>query len=209
MSKYVVRIDHDSDTESPASYDCNWRMYSFSNRHVNFREPSDFFDDNGKPLLWLRNKLRVGLAHILSYYEHGQCAWMLANGTHPAGVEFQWDGVRVAGVAVWEDSPSDIGGKTFQERAEDCARFLECYTDWCNGNCYCYSIEKMGKCEACGHEEPDEDIDSCGGFIGEESVCEAIQDAMPDDATEENTDIEGEAAWIAEYHDIFPKTAKV
>jgi hypothetical protein len=200
MSKYVVRIDHDPDTESPSSYDCNWRVYSFNTRHINHKDPSEFFDDAGKPQLWFANKLRVGLAHILSYYEHGNCVWSL-QGTGP---QCQFDSVGVAGVAVWEDKPSDIGAKTISDRADDCARFLKEYTDWCNGNCYWYAIEKMATCPTCGHEDDDETIDSCGGFIGEDAVCEAIRDNIPEDATPENTKITGDAKCIAEYNDIFP-----
>lgn len=206
MVKYVVTIDHDSDVESPCDWCGSWKIYSFSNRHVNFRNPSEFFGDNGKPLLAFRNKLRVGLAHILSYYEHGQCRWMLSGNTGGCP-DWQWDGVDVAGVAVWEESPSNMGAKSQEDRAKDCEQWLDVYTDWCNGACYWYQIEQVEEDED-GREYADRvHVDSCGGFIGEDSVAEAIQESLPEDATEENTEIEGDGKWIADYHDIF-KTAK-
>jgi hypothetical protein len=200
--KYVVRIDHDSDTDMPESGYDGWRLYSFNWKHVSHKGVDELFED-GKPTMALRNKLRVGLAHFLSYYEHGQCSWSLASGPHKAGVEFVWDGVRYAGVAVWTGKPSDLGAKTPEARAKDCASFLNVYTDWCNGACYWYSIARMKACSKYGHEEVDEDLDSCGGYIGEKDVAEAIKEALPSDATEENTQFVGDGKWIAEHHDMF------
>ena len=199
MSGYVVRIAHDQDTESPAEFDSQWRVYSFGRRHVNYRHPGDFFDGNGCPKLWLRNKLRTGLAHVLSYFEHGVGIWSL-RGTGP---QCRWDSVDVAGVAVWEHPPSYLGGKTPDERAADCAAFLGEYNDWCNGHCYYYTIDKTDSCPTCAAEVRVELVDSCGGFIGEKAVAGAIRESMPEDATPENTEVRGDAAWIAEYHNIY------
>jgi hypothetical protein len=193
-TKYTVRIEADQDCESPAAMDCNWRPYSFNRRHVNFREPAEFFGDNGKPKLWLRNKLRVGLAFILSYHEHGLGLWFIRGSKYTPDAE--WDTADVAGVAVWEDDPGDIGGKTVEDRQKDCASFLEEYTDWCNGNCHGYVIEKANPCDSCGHDEGKE-IDSCWGFIGD-YIAEAVQEALPDDATEANTEFTGEGAYLCQ-----------
>lgn len=201
--KYTVTIENDQDTENPTSLDGRWKIYSFSTRHASYRSPDDFFGDNGRPHLWLQNKLRVGLAHVLSYHEHGNCVWSLQG----HGPQCPWDSVDVAGLAIWEEKPSHMGAKTYEDRAADCEKFLECYTDWCNGACYYYRIERIGKaCVACGAmtEEGSEDIASCGGFIGEEHLAECLQEAMPEDATSDNTELEGDAAWIADYNDIFP-----
>lgn len=176
MSKYTVSIQHDPDCESPVEDCCNWRLYSFSSRHRSFKHPEHFFDDNRKPKLWLRNKLRVGLAFLLSYFEHGDCVWSL-RGTGP---QCPWDSVDMAGVAVWEHKPGDIGAKTVADRAKDCANFLETYTSWCNGECYYYSIDS----------EDGSVSDCCGGFIGED-VARGVLESMPKDATDENTTVEG------------------
>jgi hypothetical protein len=189
-----VRVEHDPDCKSPAECDCTWHPYSFSTRHINYRAPSDFFDDEGRPQLWLRNKLRVGLAFLLSYYEHGLGMWYVAGTKHVP--DARWDNVDCAGVLVWEDKPSDIGGKTVEERENDAAAFLECYSDWCNGSCYGYDIT-----DADGN-----DVDSCWGFIGDDIV-QAVFEALPMDATEENTSVEGEAAYMVEHADIFGREA--
>ena len=105
----------------------------------------------------LRDKLKNGLAHFLSYFEHGDCLWFRKDGTTPGGVEFQWDGVRLAGLLVWEHRATAMGAKTFEERAKDADGFLKEYTDWANGHGYRYSIETpSGKV-----------LDSCGGFLGD------------------------------------------
>jgi hypothetical protein len=54
---------------------------------------------------------------------------------------------------VWEHAASDIGGKTFEERAADADNFLKRYTSWANGEGWCYRIEDGG-----------EIVDTCGGF---------------------------------------------
>lgn len=151
----TVNIEFDSDLENPADFDCNWTPYSFCRRHVNFKDPEEFMH-NGTVNIGLRRKLKVGLAFWLSYYEHGQCAWMRANGPITPGVEFQWDGVRQAGVLIWENKPNEIGGKTYEERARDADTFIKVYNCWCNGEGYYYCIE----------DEDGEHLDSCGGFFG-------------------------------------------
>jgi hypothetical protein len=192
-TRYIVRIEHDQDCESPAECDCTWHPYSFNNHHINHRDYHDFFDDNGKPKLWLRNKMRVGLAFILSYHEHGLGLWFI-QGTRWTP-DAQWDTADVAGVLVWEDPPDHIGGKTYAEREKDAAGFLQEYTDWCNGNCHGYIIEKATHCDECDHDG--EEIDSRWGFIGD-YIAEAVREALPDDATEENTAIEGDGAFLVE-----------
>jgi hypothetical protein len=181
---YKLIIEHDPDCENPAEYEHNWRVYSFNSRHTSYRDPNVFFD-NGKPKLWLRNKLRVGLAHVLSYCEHGLCQWSI-RGTGP---QCRWDSVRVAGLAIWEHKPNDIGAQTLEGRAKDCADFLKDYTDWLNGNCYYYRIE----------DEQGNLIDACGRFIGD-SVIEAIREALPKDATPDNTEIARYCNWPTEYN---------
>jgi len=200
--RYVVSINHDPDTENPADDCCTWKPYSFSNRHINFKHPNEFFED-GKAQDWLAEKLKVGLAFLLSYYEHSLGMWYIAGSKYVP--DAQWDNVDCAGVLVWEHKEDEIGGKTVEERKADAAAFLECYTDWCNGNCHCYAIEEE-------ESEDDEDgegtwtrtkhIDSCGGFIGD-YIVEAIREALPKDATEENTTIEGDTG--IQLYELFKK----
>lgn len=184
--KYRVRIEHDPDCESPAECDHTWLPYSFSTRHINYREPAEFFDE-GRPKLWLRNKLRVGLAFPLSYHEHGLGVWFI-RGTKWTP-DAAWDTVDLAGLLVWEDKPSEIGGKTVAERQKDAAAFLAEYSDWCNGNCHGYVIENADR----------NTVASCWGFIGD-AIADAVQEALPEDATEDNTEVTGTGAYLVEGH---------
>lgn len=155
----VVKILHDSDIESPHEWDSQWRLYSFNTDHVDYRNPNEFDSEE------IAEKMKVGLAFWLSYYEHGNCLWMRADGPMPAGVEFDWDGVRQAGLVVWEHSADDIGGKTVEDRAKDADCFLGVYNDCANGNGYGYSIENVEECPHCG-QDISENEDSCFGFYG-------------------------------------------
>lgn len=161
MSKLTVTIDYDQDMECPADQDCQWKLYSFNRRHGSFKHPTELglgsLGKDGLPRVTdkaLRAKLKSGLAFWLSYFEHGQCVWFLKDGPVPLGVEFQWDGVRVAGLLVWEHPENELGGKTVEERAKDAAGFLKSYTSWANGEGYCYCIE----------DEDGKVVDSCCGF---------------------------------------------
>ena len=175
QTKYTVRIKHDQDCDNPNEWAGSWKLHSFSRKHINFTHPDEFFNQSAKASRQLARKLEKGLAFILSYYEHGNCVWSV-KGTGP---QCPWDNVEVAGIAIWNEPASNMGAKTYDQRQADCARFLEVYTDWCNGNCYGYVIE-----DAEGNQ-----VDSCWGYIGND-VVDAVKLALPDDATAENTEIE-------------------
>jgi hypothetical protein len=192
--KYEVRIEYDRDTDSPCEGDGNWKVYSFCSLHANYRHPRELMADPWQdriPKGWLKRKLNTGLAFQLSYHEHSLCMWFIAGTANPPDME--WDGNSLAGFAIWEESASHIGAKTYASRKKDCVDFLTEYTDWCNGNCYFYAIEDIhGK-----------EIETACGFIGEASLREGISYGLPNDATKENTRIVGEAAGAVDYDDIF------
>lgn len=160
-----VRIIHDYHVELD---DLGWKLHSFNTRHSNFVHPDDI-GLNFKTLYVsdpdLREKFDKGLAFFVSYYEHGNCLWFLASSATPAGVEFRWDGRKIAGYIEFMDDenyiPDDI--------KESAVSFLKIYTDYCNGNTYAYSIH-----------DGDEVIDCCGGFIGEESLIFHLAETIGD-----------------------------
>lgn len=193
MTKLTVFIEPDGDVECPADNDCTWKLYSFCTRHASFKHPSELglgeLDrSTGEPKLVgadgrkLKRKLEVGLAHILSYYEHGNCVWFRKNGDIPGGVEFQWDGTRIAGLLVWEHPAREIGGKTFDARAKDADGFLREYTTWCNGEGLYFCIK----------DEDGEVIDSCGGYLDSEYMLEEAADCLGDNEFE----VRGKADWL-------------
>lgn len=201
--KYRIVIEHDSDADDPStSCDGTWKIYTFLDRHHNYKDPDHFFVD-GKPKVGLRNKLRVGLAFLLDYSEHGLCRWDIAG----EGMQDQWDTSRYAGIAIWEDSPDDMGAKTLKDRAQDLRNELETYTDWCNGQCYWFSIEEVAICECCSQQIPKKakDLESCGGLIGTDALLDCLQEQLPEDATKENTEFKGGCADALSYRELFPQ----
>lgn len=190
MLKLTLNYDHD--LENPAEFD-GWKVYSFCRRHSNFRHPDDLGlglidPSTGLPKVnnpGLRSKLKSGLAFFLSYYQHGNCLWFLT-GEQPPGVEFTWDGVRIAGLLVWEDKASHLGPRTLDGRRQDAAAFLQTYTSWANGEGLYYRIE----------DENGDLIDSCGGFFDAESMFDQINSHLDGKEYE----VEGEAAWLADHH---------
>jgi len=173
-----VTLAYDQDTECPIgmSGDKKERIVSFNRRHVNFGSYDEFFDavydeNEGRykhiPKLGLRNMLKAGTAFMLAYYEHGLCRWSLSG----EGPQCQWDSVQCAGVYIL---PSDAGNfkahdTKYAAREAYARSALDEYTDWCNGTCFYYSVELDG-----------EDVESCGGYIGDDYFFEEVAGTMKD-----------------------------
>jgi hypothetical protein len=188
-------LNHDHDLENPCDND-GWKVHSFGRRHANFRDPEtlglsySLDPSTGLPKVMnpgLRSKLKHGLAFFLSYFEHGNCVWFL-HGDEPAGVEFRWDGVKVAGLIVWEGKPGDLGPRTLEARRNDADAFLKTYTSWCNGEGYGYSVE----------DQDGQHVDSCFGFYGAD--VEYMFDQLRPHLNGEHYEVGGDAAWLAKYH---------
>jgi len=202
--KLKVTIGHDTDIENPAD-DHTWTPYSFSHKHANFKDPiqAGWFDGSmncTNP--GLRQKLDVGLAFRLGYYEHGQSSWFI-QGTGLPGSDCAFDGVQFACVLIWELKPSDMGAKCYEDRANDAKRFLETYTAWCNGQGYYYVVDELEECDL-GHTHEVDLVDSCGGFYGNDLdyMFEQIQAATEG---HEVVEIAGAAKDLADYHDVQKK----
>lgn len=188
MSKrYQLRIENDTDCESPLEWECDggWRFCSFSRRHRSFVEP----DSLELGSIGMRRKFACDTAFMLSYHEHGNCVWSLLGG----GPRCQWDTVDGAGVLIWQGKPSDLA-KEPAKRREYAASFLETYTDWCNGACYWYSLAEVD-------DEGNEvcPVDSCGGFIGDDHLRECLISEVFS-GIDERAEIEvvGNCAWVAD-----------
>jgi hypothetical protein len=199
-----ISIEHDPDVENPAGEDNWWKLYSFSRRHHNFKHPDEIRSHYGIGLL---SKLRHGTAFWLGYFEHGQCQWALS------GEQWQcpWDSVNRAGILIADLKDLPMG---FENRQRVACNFCEIYTDWCNGNCYWYSIKKTEVPDD-WDGDPDGDIarndwegvDSCGGFIGDSGLAEAIQESIKSSglSNAEPAIVTGDCKWFADYHNLMPK----
>jgi hypothetical protein len=181
-----VTIEYDSDTPNPCT-DCDGmgHVRSLSSRHINhidYEEAKQLLEDDPDVI-------------PLSYFEHGNCVWMVMNGatSNTPGIEFRWDGVRFAGVWIPDDCvrESYTGQDGLSRRdwmakqAENCCAT---YTQWANGECYYFRIGayKLRTDEDTGDNYEDEDDyrfkdeleeDCCGGFIGWDWALQATQEA--------------------------------
>lgn len=187
----TITIEPDEDAENPCDWD-GWKVFSFNSRHRrSYAHPeklglSTALDDHGLPKITnpgLRRKVEVGLAHFLSYYEHGACMWSLLGG----GPQCRWDSTRIAGLLVWGQPPGNMGNKTREAREKDAAAFIETYTSWCNGSVYGYSIN-----------DPEGEIENegCWGFYDMDGMFREIKDLVND----REVVFKGRAADLAEYH---------
>ncbi len=182
-----VTIQHDQDCENPCtSSDGVGFIYSASRRDHNYKSFEELQD--------IANTDADAVK--LSYFEHGLCLWMVMGGekSRTPGVEFQWDGVRFAGVWVPDDAVRDsyIGQDGLTRRqwmAQQAESACDQYTKWANGECYGYDIQayKLRTHEPSGKHykvksdyrfEPCLAEDYCSGHIGWEWAVQATQEAI-------------------------------
>ena len=170
---YRIAIYADPDAPNPLKdWDEMGAILSLNRRHYNF-------DPAGVEDAIERNPDAVQL----SYYEHGLCLWSV-RGELPPGARCPWDSRPFAGVwlpdAQTLASARNYGGRTRYHFMRKRARqACEVYTQWCNGDVYGYTVERVTTCAHCG-EESAESIDSCWGFFGLDScLSEAEAAAIP------------------------------
>jgi hypothetical protein len=177
----VLCLEHDYDVDCPSDNDCSWKLVSFGRRHGNYEDPDNYLTCNKDGQLapaniGLRRKLQVGLAFVLSYYEHGGSEWSLMG----EGMQCRWDTTRVAGILLFDGKPNDMGAKTLEDRAKDARGFLEVYNDWANGNTYYIALETPEEFADNGWHRDGEVIEdgSCGGFIGLDHAAEFLTEVL-------------------------------
>jgi len=181
-------LEHDSDVENPCGKElCDgwgWVVHSFNKRHTNYTDPSEFLKRDGSGVnIGIQRKLDCGTAFLLSCYEHSGCAWSLKG----EGTQCRWDTTQYAGIMIWQGKAKDAG-KTVKEREERARKAISVYTDWANGTCYYFRLEDM----------EGEEIDSCGGFIGDDDLKAAVADAIKGNNVEV-TEVDGDAEWLWKY----------
>lgn len=176
-----VLAEYDGDCENPLeSCDAMGRIRSLGRRHSNRISPEEFEELTGfDPRTGEFEGGSDRDAVALSYYEHGNHVWFV-KGETPAGVEYLWDGVRVAG--LWQPDEAllaEVKGLRKAARREKMVEFARqacaLYTTWGNGECYGYRVA-VGPAD---EDDPDgaEEVDSCWGFVGWDSVVEAAREA--------------------------------
>jgi hypothetical protein len=164
MADYVLEVSHDDSPESPMEWDGQWTFVDFNDRHIHYKDPDQYLirgkDGVVGATIGLRRKMQVGLAFIVSCYEHGSSLYSLLG----KGTQCQWDTTQYAGMLIWEHPPKDMGAKTYEDRKKDAESFLDTYNKWANGWVYGYSLETLtGKL-----------VDSCWGFYEAEYMTDQM-----------------------------------
>ncbi len=154
----------------------------------------------------------------LSYYEHGAHRWMVGESVVPDHGGF--DTVNFAGAILWDaDNDESEGSRGWWDGLDIDGKHAalvgaaEEYTLWSNGENFYYSLESLYTCPTCNHVDTDGgEVDSCGGFIGVDALMEELRPALEAAGitSDEHLEVVGDAAYLANYHDLFKdETAEV
>lgn len=185
-NRFILRIEHEIACPSPLEdRDGVWKIYSFNPHERGSVPSSDYFNEKtGKPLFEHSSKFRNGLAFPLQNFQHSEKQWRIG----------QLEEEKIDGVAVWEEPISNMGAKTFEDRRKDLQNQLNEYNLWLQGDCYFYCLENGAG----------EVLDSCGGFIGEDSLLQHLRDELPlDKMNLENTTLSGDMSDVLTLEQLF------
>lgn len=181
-----VELDFDHDPESPNEW-WQWTLHSFNRRHGNFLDPVGLINRDGTgATAKMRRKLESGLAFVLGYFEHGNSVWFLAD-EPPLGVEFRWDGVRVAGLLEFAGD-GRRAPRSYEERRKWARDYLRTYTQWANGEVYWFQAT----------DEDGETVASCGSLYGPDDVVHCLQDSIDGKLSDVEIQWTGPAAFLME-----------
>lgn len=177
-----VWIRHDESPENPMEdWDGIGSIHSLNSRLISY-DPNTIEENTDNPD-----------AVPLSYFEHGLCRWGVA-GTMNDMPDFRWDGVDFAGIwlpdkCILDEAKGMEGEFRKKYMAERAASACEAYTQWCNGDVWCYEIRVYKLDWYADHtpirslqyyeDSPEEVLlfeDSCCGFYGWEEAEVNIKD---------------------------------
>lgn len=173
--RYKVTISSDDYADSPTDWG-NYEVVQFWDEDkINHGNRDEYFTDKGYLLPSVSSKLRAGKMFTIDYRSY--------SGTD--GGFYRLDGAitgdygNIDGFIIFNDDY--IKNTSYDERKEYARQDLSEYTQWANGEVYSVTIEDVnGKL-----------IDTCSGFIGDESVKQFIANTIPN-AINDNVTIMGE-----------------
>ena len=214
ISKAVLQIECEEDSsiskEVNPSNEYGWKVYSFNDRHYNYRDPDTVmsvkYESHGPGFLsvdvygvdvGIRRKLDVGTAFWLDRFEHGNCVWSL----HGSGPQCRFDTSRYGGIMIWEGDLKNLPAKTFEKRAEHAKKLLSAYTSWCNGEVYFLQLTYFLETP----QGPEECTESMTGVLGYESIPEYVRTLLSECGIGRQTPLKigGDAACFVEGEDLF------
>ncbi len=152
----TASIYHDPDVEQPSVCDDALRIVVLHRRYI---DPSDGAcgSDPDEVAEWERNNAAAWFSIPLFLYDHSGSVYRVGN-SNP--FHCPWDSGRV-GIIALKRSEWGSGAAPDEKLEEYAAAIAAEYTDWANGECYGYVLFDAGG----------QDIESCWGFIGMETVC--------------------------------------
>lgn len=170
VKNLILSVGIDEYPANPLTdYDGMWTLVTFCPRgyaydsRITDQPRDDYFDWSEKHQEYLPNtldlfwKLRAGLAFTIS--RNRDEYWPNDPG--------DMDGRE--GVVIFEHDPAEMGAKTPQERHADAAACLKEYSEWAQGNVYCYSLRSA---DSAAIDE------SCCGFIGADWFTTMLRDEV-------------------------------
>jgi hypothetical protein len=96
-----------------------------------------------------------------------------------------WDWGQLGVIYVTNEKAQKELGTTDKERVTQClVSEVDLYHQYVSGEVYWFSLEKPVKCESCNHVEW-EQLDSCGGFFGDNWKENGLWDHLPSDVVAE------------------------
>jgi len=174
---HLVIVEPDLDATDPSD-ESPFKLVSFNTRHKAFQEPDTIsgcrecgdsrldgyhegsVEDSVDDILIERHPYvpNPDIVAVLSYYEHGACAWYRFGDASVAGQGSHFDTVHVAGVLLFEDENDQGVTRAFwdndvENKNEWIDSYLEEYSAWANGYVYIVTVE----------DRDGEILDSCGG----------------------------------------------
>lgn len=237
---YELTIDHDHDTERPDENSLA-RVISFNNRHTAYKDPEQWLEaatnckvcdgdgwervdrqPNGSALvecskcdgLGYTTAVHADVLATLSYYEHGLCRWMVGDSSVPDHGGF--DTVQFGGVLVWNGEDDErvwFDGLSDKRRREILDGIALEYSEWCNGECYSYSLVQLTTfhdCPNCGGHADGGINESCGGFVGRDAILEDLRLTVSSyNIDPDEIEIKGEADYLISTTDLETKEATV
>ena len=176
----VVTVDYDLNTETPCDGEGAWELVSFRSRDHGYQNPYELLrydPQRGEARalnIGLQRQLDTGTAFFVSRYEHGGVVWGL-QGEVPA---CRWDTSEVAGLLIWKWG-ARLLPKGLDARRAMARDFLKTYTEWANGECFAFMIDR----EATGRDPYVETgdrilLDASSGYIGPDALAEVLAETL-------------------------------
>jgi hypothetical protein len=184
--KYKVIVSNDWIWDDFSDFTDLFEVVQFrDNNKINYGILDDYLTEGGKLLPAIQAKLRAGKMFTIDYrsYSSADGGIYRLDGVVPTG---EVDTSDVNGFIIFHDDYAK--GISYDERKQYAIGDLATYTQWANGEVYHVSIE----------DEAGNEIESCGGFVGDEALESYIADTIPH-AIAENVEIIGKYDDGSEY----------